>query len=349
MNHVEYMMQCIQISEAGRGWVNPNPMVGALLVHNGQIISQGYHRAFGEPHAEPNAILAVKDLQLLQQSTLYVSLEPCSHFGKTPPCADLIIHSKIPRVVVAMRDPNPQVAGRGIARLRAAGIEVIEGVCEAEARQLNRFFLKFHEHKRPFFIAKWAETKNGFMAPLPKREAFISGEDTRLFTHALRQEVMAVLVGVGTWEIDQPALNDRYHGGPQPIRIILDPYFQGNYERAESEVSHTWVITESETKQLGNVQVFALPNFFQNLDAFFDFCVQKDLNSILIEGGAKTLTQFLNAHCIDEIYRFQNRNLVWDTGLPAPILADVPFQLVQTFEHSDLFVYKRDMSNKHAI
>ncbi len=342
MNHVDYMMQCIQLAKAGRGWVNPNPMVGALLVCDGEIISEGYHRAFGEPHAEPNAILAVKDLQLLQKATLYVSLEPCSHFGKTPPCADLIVQSKIPRVVVAMRDPNPQVAGRGIARLRAAGIEVVEGVCEAEARQLNRFFLKFHEQKRPFFIAKWAETQNGFIAPIPKREAFISGEDTRFFSHALRQEVMAVLVGVGTWEIDRPNLNDRYHGGPQPIRIIWDPHFKGNYEQAMSEEALTWVITETATLQSGNVQVFALPQMTQNLDSFFEFCEQKGLNSILIEGGAKTLSLFINADCIDEIYRFQNRNLVWENGLPAPQLTGASFQLVKSFEHSDLYVYNLD-------
>jgi diaminohydroxyphosphoribosylaminopyrimidine deaminase/5-amino-6-(5-phosphoribosylamino)uracil reductase len=338
MKHIDYMKRCIHLALQGQGWVNPNPMVGAVLVHNDNIISEGYHIAFGKSHAEPEAISKVKNTQLLQESTLYVSLEPCAHFGKTPPCANLIINSKIPRVVIAMRDPNPQVAGKGVQLLKDAGIEVIEGVCQSEARALNPFFIEFHTNKKPYVLAKWAETLNGFIAPLPKKEVFISGADTRIYTHSLRQKVMGVLVGVGTWEIDTPALSDRYHGGPQPIRMVFDPHFKGNYIRAVDGDLQTWVFTElhEETKQ--NLHIFALPGLENNPNVLMDFLYEKQINSILIEGGATTLENFINAGCVNEIHRFKHRSLLWDNGLKAPDFEGYIPTEIRAFEQSDLTV-----------
>jgi diaminohydroxyphosphoribosylaminopyrimidine deaminase/5-amino-6-(5-phosphoribosylamino)uracil reductase len=340
MNHVDYMMRCIQLAQKGRGWVNPNPMVGALIVHNGVIVSEGFHEAYGHAHAEPNAIYSLKDSHLLQQSTLYVSLEPCAHFGKTPPCANLIVESKIPRVVVAMRDPNPLVAGKGIEILKKAGIEVTEGICEQEALALNRFFICFHQKKRPYIIAKWAETQNGFMAPLPKSEAFISGNDTRVHTHALRQEVSAVLVGVGTWEIDNPQLNDRIHGGPQPIRVVVDSEYTGSYNRAIDDDLVTWVLTDSVAEQNGKLQVFALPGFKNDPQILMDFFYKHQINSLLVEGGATTLYYFLNAGYVDEIHQFQHRDLLWENGIEGPKTFGFKLKEKLDFEHSVLNLYE---------
>lgn len=340
MKHVDYMMRCIHLAQMGKGWVNPNPMVGALLVHNDEVISEGYHRAYGDAHAEPDAIHKVNNPAVLRESTLYVSLEPCAHFGNTPPCASLIVESGIPKVVVAMRDPNPLVSGRGIDILRKAGIEVIENVCNEEALKLNRFFITYHTQNKPFVIAKWAETQNGFFAPVPKREAFISGNDTRLHTHALRQEVSALLVGVGTWQIDKPELTDRFHGGPQPIRVVLDPDYSGNYERVITSDLHTWVLTENMEIDQNNFRVFSLPGLRDTPRLIIDFLYENHINSLLIEGGAATLNYFLKGGCIDEIHRFSHKNLIWPEGIPAPKFHN--FNSIETieFEHSLLTVYE---------
>jgi len=339
MKHIDYMKRCIYLATQGRGWVNPNPMVGAVLVHNDTIISEGFHKAFGQPHAEPDAISKVKNTQILKEATLYVSLEPCAHFGKTPPCANLIIESKIPRVVIAMRDPNPQVAGKGIQLLKDAGVEVIEGVCQSEAIALNPFFNEFHTHKKPYIILKWAETLNGYMAPLPKKEVFISGSDTQIHTHLLRQKVMGVLVGVGTWEIDAPELNDRFHGGPQPIRMILDPHFKGNYGRALNSSLQTWVLTENHNEVDQNLKIFAIPGLKNNPKTLMDFLYERQINSIMIEGGAATLEYFINAGCVNEIHQFKHRTLTWENGLKAPDLNGILPSETRPFEQSDLLVY----------
>lgn len=340
MKHVDYMLRCIHLAQKGKGWVNPNPMVGALLVHNDVVISEGYHRAFGEAHAESDAIRKINNPSVLQESTLYVNLEPCAHYGKTPPCASLIIETGIPKVVVAMRDPNPLVAGKGIAMLREAGIEVIENICTEEALKLNRFFIKYHTRKKPFVLAKWAETQNGFIAPVPKREAFISGNDTRMYTHALRQEVSAVLVGVGTWQIDQPQLTDRFHGGPQPIRIVFDPDYSGNYDAALSSDLSTWVITENIEVTQNNFKAFSLPGLRDTPQLIIDFLYKKHINSVLIEGGAATLNYFIKGGCVDEIHRFLHNDLIWPEGIPAPKTDN--FTTIKTieFEQSLLTIHE---------
>ena len=221
-----FMRRCLTLARCGAGWTAPNPMVGAVVVHEGRIIGEGYHQAFGGPHAEVHAIAAVRDRDLLRRSTLYVTLEPCSHHGKTPPCADLIRRSGIPRVVVACVDPFPKVAGRGIGLLREAGVEVVVGVLEAEARRMNRFFLTAQTEHRPYVILKWAESADGFIdetrPEADRPPVHLSNAITTRAVHSLRAEVASILVGSRTALLDDPSLTVRHWSGPSPVRILLD-------------------------------------------------------------------------------------------------------------------------------
>jgi diaminohydroxyphosphoribosylaminopyrimidine deaminase/5-amino-6-(5-phosphoribosylamino)uracil reductase len=340
MQHIDYIRRCIQLAEKGKGWVNPNPMVGALLVYEGEIIAEGYHRAFGLPHAEVEAISQVQDPEILKKCTLYVSLEPCSHFGKTPPCADLICNAHIPSVVVAASDPNPLVSGRGLKKMEEAGIQVIHGLMEEESRRLNRFFEKFHRKKRPYILLKWAETADGFMAPWDAEERFISGEDSRVYSHALRQEVSAILVGVGTWEIDQPALTDRFHGGPQPIRLVWDPFLKGHYDHVSSDLQETWIINENTNHAHGALRFIAIEGIAKSIEPLWDFLYQRQINSVLIEGGAILFNHVFSTGIFDEIHRFVNPNLTWNQGKKAPVVKHLRPSHSQNFNESSLYVYE---------
>ncbi|HMH23501.1 MAG TPA: bifunctional diaminohydroxyphosphoribosylaminopyrimidine deaminase/5-amino-6-(5-phosphoribosylamino)uracil reductase RibD [Puia sp.] len=225
MNIAEtYMHRCLELARLGAGHVAPNPMVGAVLVHKDRIIGEGWHRQYGQAHAEVNCIHSVKeeDLPLIQQSTLYVSLEPCAHFGKTPPCADLIIVKKIPRVVIGCRDPFEEVNGKGIEKLRAAGVEVELGVLEKECIHLNRRFFTFNTLHRPYILLKWAQSSDGKLAPEDRSRVFISNEYTNRLVHRWRTEEASILVGTNTALYDDPALTARLWKGPDPIRLVLD-------------------------------------------------------------------------------------------------------------------------------
>ena len=213
----KYMSRCLDLAKNGLGNVAPNPMVGAVIVRDGVIIGEGYHRCYGASHAEVNAIAAVRDEALLRDSTMYVNLEPCTHYGKTPPCAELIIVKKIPRVVIACPDPFPEIAGRGINRLREAGVAVVAGVMEREATALNRFFMCLHKKRRPYVILKWAQSEDGFLdrkrtdgstAPV-----MLSTPVTRMLVHKLRSEVQAIMIGTNTAILDNPSLTVRYWAG----------------------------------------------------------------------------------------------------------------------------------------
>src|SRR5258706_3862500 len=232
------MRRCLELATLGAGNVAPNPMVGAVLVYHGRIIGEGYHQKYGEAHAEPNSIASVKeeDRKLISQSTMYVSLEPCVHFGKTPPCADLIIKHKIPKVVIGCRDPFKEVNGRGIEKLKAAGVETEPGVLEKECKELNKRFFTFHTKHRPYIILKWAQTANGFIAtspqtPLQRRGAFeesankrllISNEYSNRLVHKWRSEEAAILVGTNTALKDDPQLTTRLWTGNNPVRMVID-------------------------------------------------------------------------------------------------------------------------------
>jgi diaminohydroxyphosphoribosylaminopyrimidine deaminase / 5-amino-6-(5-phosphoribosylamino)uracil reductase len=328
------MQRCLQLAACGRGWVAPNPMVGAVLVHQDKIIGEGYHQAWGEAHAEVNAIRSCRQSELFPVSTIYVNLEPCSHHGKTPPCADLIVTSGIPRIVVANTDPNPVVNGEGIRRLREAGAEVVSGVLEKEGVQLNRRFFTFHEKKRPYVVLKWAQTADGFMDRLRSNEEkgihWISGPKSRLLVHKWRAEEAAVLVGGHTMMNDQPDLTNRTMFGRTPLRIVVgdassfhpeQPLFlQGTPillatpetsivppEITAMEHVHRWTFKKN-----------ALPGFMEHLHAI-------GVQSVLVEGGAQTLNTFLNTNLWDEARVFTNENLSWEKGLAAPLMNTTPF------------------------
>ncbi len=221
------MKRCLELAQLGAGSVSPNPLVGCVIVHNNAIIGEGYHKKYGEPHAEVNAINAVKNTVMLAESTLYVSLEPCAHFGLTPPCSDLIIEMKIPHVIIGTIDPHAKVAGKGIEKMKKAGIEVQPGVMEKECREINKRFFTFHEKKRPFVILKWAETRDQFIDSLRSENDFgqpnwITGENSLLRVHQMRAVEDAILVGTNTALKDNPTLTVRHCEGRNPIRVVID-------------------------------------------------------------------------------------------------------------------------------
>jgi diaminohydroxyphosphoribosylaminopyrimidine deaminase/5-amino-6-(5-phosphoribosylamino)uracil reductase len=224
--HEKYIKRCIELAKNGLGTTYPNPLVGSVIVFENQIIGEGWHQKAGKPHAEVHAINSVKDISLLSKATIYVSLEPCSHFGKTPPCSDLIIENNIPNVVIGTVDPNEKVAGKGIQKLIDAGIHVTIGILENECNELNKRFFTFHQKKRPYIILKWAETADGFIAPVFKNKqqpVWITNPSSRQLVHKWRSEEQAILVGTQTVLDDNPSLSVRDWTGNQPIKIILDP------------------------------------------------------------------------------------------------------------------------------
>jgi len=223
--HEKYIKRCLQLSENGLGSTYPNPMVGSVIVYEDKIIGEGWHQKAGEAHAEVNAVNSVKNPELLKKSTIYVSLEPCSHFGKTPPCSDLIIAKGIKKVVVATVDPFAEVAGRGIKKLMEAGCDVMLGVLEKEAQHLNKRFFTFHNKKRPYIILKWAQSEDGFIAPLKREDrapVWISNRYSKQLVHKWRAEEQAILVGTTTAIDDNPKLNTRLHAGNNPTRVVID-------------------------------------------------------------------------------------------------------------------------------
>ncbi len=304
-----YMSRCLQLALRAEGKTSPNPMVGALLVCDGKIISEGYHHKAGEPHAEPNAIKAVKDKELLKRSTLYVSLEPCSHYGKTPPCSELIINSQIPRVVVGTLDPNPLVAGRGIKMMRDAGIEVKVGVLEEEAKFINRRFFTFQTLKRPYIILKWAETADGFMDKVRESKAEggpvkISNVLTKTLNHQMRANEDAIMVATSTAILDDPHLTVSKWTGNNPLRVLLDRSLKVPMNsRIFDSSAPTLVFTEKRGVGYGeNVNFeeidFGGDVYAQVLNALY----KRNILSVIIEGGAKWLQTVIDSGIWDEAY-----------------------------------------------
>lgn len=292
-----WMERALQVAASGLGTVQPNPMVGAVIIYQNRIIGEGWHQQYGEAHAEVNAINSVKDKNLLPLSTLYVNLEPCSHFGKTPPCADLIIKSQIPKVVISTLDPNKKVAGKGIAKLEKAKIFVKQNILAEEAIQLNKRFFTFHIKKRPYIILKWAETLNGLMDIERKREDspenyWITNPELRILTHKMRNEEQAIAIGYNTFINDHPQLTNRLYGSHQLQRFIFS-----NNEETEEVENFTF-----------------LPS---NPEKALQILFEKNIQSIIIEGGKKTLEQFLAANLWDEAIVLTG-DQVWENGIHAP-------------------------------
>jgi diaminohydroxyphosphoribosylaminopyrimidine deaminase/5-amino-6-(5-phosphoribosylamino)uracil reductase len=319
-----YIKRCIQLAKNGLGTTYPNPMVGSVIVYNNQIIGEGWHRESGEPHAEVNAINSVKDKSLLAKATIYVSLEPCSHFGKTPPCCDLIIKHKIPNVVVGTIDPNSKVAGTGIQRLIENGANVTFGVLEKECHELNKRFFAFHQKKRPYIILKWAESQDGFIAPLTKEKiepVWISNEFSRQLVHKWRTEEQAILIGTNTVLDDNPKLDVRDWKGKNPIRIVLDRTGKiPNDFFIKDEKTKTIFITEQENVTSSENCIYENAIFDTKLTrTIANILYTYGIQSIVVEGGKQTLQSFIEDNLWDEARVFIG-NIHLKSGLKAPII-----------------------------
>jgi diaminohydroxyphosphoribosylaminopyrimidine deaminase/5-amino-6-(5-phosphoribosylamino)uracil reductase len=310
--HEKYIKRCIELAKNGLSAAMPNPSVGAVIVFENKIIGEGYTSAYGGNHAEVNAISSVKNKELLAKSTIYVSLEPCSHFGKTPPCCDLIIKYKIPNVVIGTVDSNSKVSGQGIKKLIEAGANVTVGILEAECRESNKRFFTFHEKKRPYIILKWAETEDGFIAPSSKNEqkpVWITNIYSRQLVHKWRSEEQAILVGTQTVIDDNPKLDVRDWIGKNPIRIVLD---KNNKIPKESHIfdirQKTLVISDKTINYSENVALQIAAYLFDN-----------NLQSVIIEGGRQTLQTFIDANLWDEARIFRGKEM-FSGGTKAPVI-----------------------------
>lgn len=310
--HEKYIKRCIELAKNGLGTTYPNPLVGSVIVYNNEIIGEGWHRKAGEPHAEVIAVNSVKDKSLLAKSTIYVSLEPCSHYGKTPPCCDLIIANKIPNVVIGTIDPFAKVAGNGIKKLLEAGKNVTVGILEDECNYLNKRFFTFHNKKRPYIILKWAESLDGFIAPISKEKkepVWITNEFSRQLVHKWRSEEQAILVGTQTVLDDNPTLTTRDWSGNNPIRIVLD---QNNRISKENHIFDSQAKTISITKD--NI------NFNNNLASeIATFLFKNNIQSVIIEGGRQTLQTFIDENLWDEARIFKG-TISLKNGTKTPII-----------------------------
>lgn len=321
--HEPFIRRCLALAESGIPNAFPNPLVGSVIVHEGRIISEGYHQKYGEGHAEVNAVAGVKDHSILPECTIYVSLEPCAHHGKTPPCANLILDKGIKKVVVCNRDPFPLVDGKGVERLQENGVEVILGVLEDEGYEMNRKFFTFHEKKRPYISLKWAQTADGFMDPGPREAGsgpvWITQPETKTIVHKWRSEHMAILVGSNTAITDDPSLTVREYPGKDPVRIILDPNLRvPSSAKLLSDGVNTIVFNNKVDRQDGTVR-FIQVSSDRFLEDTLDNCFDLGLQSILIEGGANTLQRFIDAGLWDEAFILTGASH-FHSGLNAPKL-----------------------------
>jgi diaminohydroxyphosphoribosylaminopyrimidine deaminase / 5-amino-6-(5-phosphoribosylamino)uracil reductase len=347
------MYRCLQLAKLGAGSVAPNPMVGAVLVNDDRIIGEGYHQVYGEPHAEPNCLASVgkEDADLITHSVMYVSLEPCTHFGKTPPCADLIIKHGVPKVVVGCRDPFKEVNGRGIEKLLSAGVEVHEGVLEQQCRELNKRFFTFHTQHRPYIVLKWAQTANGFIAgpPLapPKDEnhaqpsraenantnqsstaaaadrLYITNDFTNRLVHKWRSEEAAILVGTNTVLMDDPQLTTRLWPGNNPTRFVIDMDLKiPATSKIFNKDAKTIVFNKVKHEEKENVVFYQVTEDVSIVHQLINALYQLKILSVIIEGGAKLLQSFIDAGMWDEARVIGNRQLAISNGLPAARLTN---------------------------
>jgi len=315
-----FMRRALELALLGMGSVSPNPMVGCVIVHDGKIVGEGWHKQYGEAHAEVNAIASIADKSLLKECTVYVNLEPCSHFGKTPPCADLLIDHCVKKVVVANLDSNPLVASEGVKKLRTAGIEVVTGILEKEGRELNKSFFTSMEKQRPYIVLKWAETSDGFIARENFDSKWISNEYSRQLVHKWRTENDAVLVGTKTAFHDNPELNVRDWSGRNPVRIVLDRFLRLSeklhvFDHKQKTLCYN-VLKHEEHNNLSRVRI-GEENFIG--EVVKDLVKQK-IQSMMVEGGATTLQLFIDAGLWDEARVFVS-DKDFGKGIKAPTLS----------------------------
>ena len=321
---MKYMRRCLDLASKAEGMTYPNPMVGSVIVHEGAIIGEGYHVKSGGPHAEVIAIGSVKNKELLASSTIYVSLEPCSHFGKTPPCADLIVAHNIPVIVVGTTDTSSKVSGKGLSNLKAAGCKVIVGVAEDECRRINRRFFTFHEKKRPYITLKWAQSADGFI-DINRENVYrsgpgwITGKSERILVHKWRASEQAILVGAETVRVDNPLLNVREWKGNDPLRIILSGTGSLPAKLSMNDLPGSQVIFSFYPEKIempGSVFIRLNQNESSALQ-ILDYLYRCDIQSIFIEGGAKILTHFISSGLWDEARIFYGDQL-FRNGVKAP-------------------------------
>ncbi len=317
-----YMWRCIELAKLGAGNVAPNPMVGAVLVYDGRIIGEGYHQQYGQAHSEVNCLNSVSaaDKHLIKESTLFVSLEPCAHFGKTPPCADLIIKNQIPKVVVGCRDPFNLVDGKGIERLKAAGVLVTIGLLENECIDLNRRFFTFHQQKRPFVILKWAQSNNGQIANADRSPVHISNDYSNRLVHLWRSEEAAILVGTNTAWHDNPSLNVRHWTGKNPVRMVVDLNLRlPNTLNLFNQTQRSIIFNAIKHEETDKLMYYKLENI-SVVDGMLAACHELKIQSILVEGGTILAQQFIDAGMWDEARVIENTELIIQDGYAAPIL-----------------------------
>lgn len=348
IQHEQYMARCIELARLGAGSVSPNPMVGSVIVCDEKIIGEGYHRHYGEAHAEDNAIRNVFEShsdakELLKRSIIYVNLEPCSHFGKTPPCSDLIISNEIPEVVVGCRDPFKQFDGKGIERLKNAGIKVIENILTDNCLQLNKRFFTRIQKQRPYIILKWAQTADGFFAPADSSQKWISSANSRQLVHRWRTEEDAVLIGKDTALADNPQLNARDWAGKDPVRIVIDrrlelPSFLHLFDQSQDTI----IFNSLKTEFNGRIKYLELEDFDNLLPQLIAYQLYlMDIQSLIIEGGAKTLNMFINAGLWDEARVFTGTQ-IWKDGIPSPSLNGQPDD-IQGIGSDDLSIWHNQL------
>lgn len=341
MKDEKYMQRCLDLARNGLGKVSPNPLVGSVIVHENLIIGEGWHHKLGEAHAEVNAVNSVIDKSLLANSTLYVNLEPCAHFGKTPPCADLIIASRIPRVVIANVDPHKAVAGKGIQRMREAGIEVKEGVLEKEGRFLNRRFFCYHEKQRPFVILKWAESQDGFMDMERTSNNlgvnWITQAETQSLVHQWRTEEDAIMIGGNTLKNDNPLLTSRAYWGGNPIPVVIgsESIKQSDFNLLNNKQA-IWITSNDKVDNLEAEVVVTAANQ-SNPEAWLQILKERNIQSVLVEGGARLLQSFIDAKAWDEI-RILRGTKTFTSGLRAPKLSAEPV-VIEHFGSDNLKTY----------
>lgn len=326
MTDEQYMGRCIQLAKLGAGDVAPNPLVGSLLVYEDKIIGEGYHQKFGGPHAEVNCIYSVlpENKPLIEKSTIYVSLEPCSHFGKTPPCVDLILKNKIKKVVIGCKDIYKEVSGMGIEKLRNAGTEVVVGVLESDCTDLNKRFITFHTKSRPYIILKWAQSVNGKIG-LPGERIFISNDYSNRIVHKWRSEEAAILVGTKTALTDNPALTTRLWKGKNPVRIVIDTELKlPSTLKIFNPDANTFIFNFFKNSTEENLQFIKLET--KNIiPEILNFLFELNIQSLLVEGGAKTLQSFIDQGLWDEARIITNENTTLENGISAPDLKDFKF------------------------
>ena len=321
--HEAYMYRCLELAEKGAGYVTPNPMVGAVLVHKGKIIGEGYHRQYGQAHAEVNCINSVNtdEKYKIKDSVLYVSLEPCAHFGKTPPCTDLIIANQIPEVVIGCRDPFKEVDGKGIEKLKGAGVNVVDGILENECQQINKRFFTYHTKHRPYIILKWAETGDRKIAGTGTNRVYISNDQTNRLVHKWRSEEASILVGTNTALLDDPELTTRNWEGPSPIRLVVDLHLKLPQSlKIFNNKLKTVVFNVVKREETGNLNYYQVTEDVSLVHQIVNALYQMKIQSVIVEGGGKLLQSFIEEEMWDEARVIKNEKLIIQQGLAAPEL-----------------------------